>query len=346
MNGSAGGFSNPVFGGNGTLIRPAAQSPNYVTGVSGWSIMRDGSAEFNNLVIRGQFNGTDFIINSAGIFLYSGTPAAGNMTGSWASVAGSDAFGNAYPAGLEIYSTFGNLTLSPVDGNLFSVGSSGATIRLGDGEMDFSQPGYSSTATIIQDLIRTHGSLYISSGEAVAADQDTTFGIITGYGVPTVGSPDTYPRINAMGGGGGVMCHHYVSGAAVKSDLVGNTAETWHTPTFAGSWVTTGTLNTNSTFQGMQYRLDAEDNVWISGGATTTAAGGTIFTLPAGYFNASRRHLVPCWIFDSSAGTTSASFVQVTEAGVVNVAASLTNITIATGDQVYINGKFPLGNLA
>ncbi len=45
-------FSNPVVGGT-TLIRPAIQSPNFVTTVSGWSINIDGSAEFNNVAIRG-----------------------------------------------------------------------------------------------------------------------------------------------------------------------------------------------------------------------------------------------------------------------------------------------------
>lgn len=46
-------FSNPVVGGqNGELIRAAIRSPNYVPGVSGWTINRDGSAEFNNVTIR------------------------------------------------------------------------------------------------------------------------------------------------------------------------------------------------------------------------------------------------------------------------------------------------------
>lgn len=299
------------------------------------------SNDASNLIIL-----IEQISGYSGLFGYSPAPGPGNLVLSISAADGTDPYGNTYKAGFGIYSPFGSLLLSPVDGNLLSTGSSGATIRLGDGEIDFNQPGYSSSATLIQNLIRTHGSLYIGSGESVASDQDTLLGIITSYGVPTAGNADTYPRLNAMGGGGAVMCHHYVSGAAIKSDLLGDTAETWHTPTFSGSWVSTGTLNTNSTFQGMQYRKDAEDNVWISGGATTTAAGGSIFTLPAGYFHTTRRHLIPCWIFDSSAGTTSASFAQVTEAGVVNIAASLTNITIATGDQVYINGKFPLGNIA
>lgn len=47
-------FSNPVVGGEGgELIRDSIKSPNFVTTVSGWIIRRDGSAEFNTVVIRG-----------------------------------------------------------------------------------------------------------------------------------------------------------------------------------------------------------------------------------------------------------------------------------------------------
>lgn len=46
-------FSNPVVGGEGgELIRDSIKSPNFVAGVSGWIIRRDGSAEFNNVNIR------------------------------------------------------------------------------------------------------------------------------------------------------------------------------------------------------------------------------------------------------------------------------------------------------
>lgn len=53
-------FGNPILGGQGTLIRNAIKSPNYVPGVSGWSINKDGSAEFNDLVVRGSI-----IVNSS-----------------------------------------------------------------------------------------------------------------------------------------------------------------------------------------------------------------------------------------------------------------------------------------
>lgn len=45
-------FRNPVVGGI-TLVRNAIQSENYNPGVSGWTINRDGTAEFTALVIDG-----------------------------------------------------------------------------------------------------------------------------------------------------------------------------------------------------------------------------------------------------------------------------------------------------
>lgn len=45
---------NPIVGGTDLRI-PAIQSPNYVAGTSGWIVMADGSAEFNNVTVRGTF---------------------------------------------------------------------------------------------------------------------------------------------------------------------------------------------------------------------------------------------------------------------------------------------------
>lgn len=60
-------FQNDVVGGI-TLVRPAIQSANYVPGVSGWAINRDGSAEFAS----GTFRGPVIVID----------PATGNVLGS------------------------------------------------------------------------------------------------------------------------------------------------------------------------------------------------------------------------------------------------------------------------
>jgi hypothetical protein len=45
-------FNNPVVAGT-TLVIPAIRSANYRAGVSGWTINRDGSSEFQNVTVRG-----------------------------------------------------------------------------------------------------------------------------------------------------------------------------------------------------------------------------------------------------------------------------------------------------
>ena len=71
----------------GILVYPQIQSPDYVTGVSGWAIFRDGSVEFNNGVFRGQ-------IIDGGMFVYSGTPGLGNPPVAWMTSASADPYGN------------------------------------------------------------------------------------------------------------------------------------------------------------------------------------------------------------------------------------------------------------
>jgi hypothetical protein len=47
------GFRNPVVGGQGALIRESIHSPNFIAGVQGWTINKDGSSEFSDSVVRG-----------------------------------------------------------------------------------------------------------------------------------------------------------------------------------------------------------------------------------------------------------------------------------------------------
>lgn len=46
-------FTNAITGGGGALVRPRIKSPDYVTGVSGWTVNQDGTAEFQDATIRG-----------------------------------------------------------------------------------------------------------------------------------------------------------------------------------------------------------------------------------------------------------------------------------------------------
>lgn len=57
-------FSNPIVGGT-TLIRPAIRTPNFVAGSAGWSINKDGSAEFNDVTVRGSGTTDALIVGAA-----------------------------------------------------------------------------------------------------------------------------------------------------------------------------------------------------------------------------------------------------------------------------------------
>jgi hypothetical protein len=69
-------FGNDVVGGI-TLIRPAIQSANYVPGVSGWTINRDGSAEF----ATGTFRGPVVVIDPLTGNVLASIGANGNVSG-------------------------------------------------------------------------------------------------------------------------------------------------------------------------------------------------------------------------------------------------------------------------
>lgn len=82
-------FNNDVVGGT-TLLRVAIQSANYVPGVSGWSINRDGSAEF----ATGTFRGPVVVID----------PLTGNVLAS-IGANGNGSFQNVYATGDVIIGT-------------------------------------------------------------------------------------------------------------------------------------------------------------------------------------------------------------------------------------------------
>lgn len=47
------GFANPIIGGGGGLVYPSIHSPDFVEGTTGWSIDKNGNAEFNSLQLLG-----------------------------------------------------------------------------------------------------------------------------------------------------------------------------------------------------------------------------------------------------------------------------------------------------
>ena len=104
---NAGNMFRGISQGLGNLSIPSIQSPNFVAGSMGWIIRKDGTAEFNGIVVRGnaQFgngffsNGDGTLSTIAGLYIYSGVPAAANLiytviSSGAAGIVGHDKFNN------------------------------------------------------------------------------------------------------------------------------------------------------------------------------------------------------------------------------------------------------------
>lgn len=342
-----GGFSNPVFGGN-VLIRPAVRSPNYAAGTQGWTINKDGSAEFNNLTLRGTFVGNDWIQNDAGLFFYSGTPAAGNLVGSWAQTAGTDAFGNAYAAGITTYSADGTINTNDT-ATTWNATPSGAGIQVAVGGGSVSQtfapsvvPGVTwddgGVGATLQSRLGTNTPLVFLQSPNNHANPGGHAGV-TLYGAPQTSNGDVLSECIIDGQrtwvNSGVA---WVSGAWQKLN------ESWTAPTYNANWSGTTTFGTISGgLRTLQYRVDAEDNLWLLGSFTAaTGAGNSVFNLPVGYRPKANTPLPVAYI--SSGGTANNAWMYVSTAGNLNINSQLGTATTA-GTVYTVNAKIPLGNI-
>jgi hypothetical protein len=324
-------FANPITGSGGTLLRDAIKSPGYVSGSSGWSINADGSAEFNDVTIRGD--------STSGNALVVGDEDGPQVVIGANAVSGYVAFPTNDPSETVTGNARGGLQSpwSATDKRLVVqyVSPAAAGGRFVIASMESAANGGAVPRYQLYDIngaVNTPLFIIQATGGLIGVSTEVD-GDLTVDGSLFVGTTDTELERQAAGT------------LAVTSRLT-RAGETWQTPTFAANWASTGTLNGNSTFHGMQYRRDAEDNVWIYGAAVASGAGGTIFTLPSGYRPpTNNRALLSGWC-KPAAGSVQAINVQVTDTGAVNVALTLAGITIAAGDQVWINGRFPLGNLS
>ena len=130
-------------------------------------------------VINGAvFNGSDFIQNSNGTFFYAATPAAGNLIGSIAPVAGTDAFGNVYNALLNI----GDQTHAH-----FGVDHSGIVYVVNTADQNIIQIDPQKSALYLYGGTPVSGNLLVSLATAAGTDrvgnayqQGLTLGSATG----------------------------------------------------------------------------------------------------------------------------------------------------------------------
>lgn len=301
------------------LVRPAFQSPDYDPGVSGWAVLIDGSAEFNNVTIRGATTtqGTSL--------MYDGTPAAGNLIGSIASEAGTDAYGNAYPVGITTYDR-ANLLFTNLQGGKVYWG------QIVAGVVDIDDTGQIATDNV------SHGLVLTSPNPAGTAFTDSVMQVWKS-GLPTGTSGADNPTVEIRDVGGTAPVDVYLSGAMIKTTANGS-AQTWQPVTAAMLGTGWAAGPSGGTVQSLQYRIDVQDNLILAGAVhtTSTTPASTIFTLPAGYRPKVTQRSPGV---SNSGGTAAARYAEVSSSGNVAVGASLT--TAST--DVYFQVCVPLGNL-
>jgi hypothetical protein len=297
----------PVFGA-GVLRYPQVMSPNFnlanpaASPANSWALLQNGLAYIFGLILSGgTITGPDYIINTSGIFIYSGAPAHGNLIGSWAGAAGTDGFGNAYPQGFNVTqgaisgTTFSGTDFiinsagaffysgTPAAGNLFNaIASAAGTDAFGNaylaGDWSYPVPG----VTPAEFAGAWQGQFRFGNG-ATAANMGTLAAVDTGTASlvsPVLSGTDTAGSLSLVshdktGLGYAVLLVATLNPTwlAAQNPNTGN-PETWHPATVVNGWASSS----------LKYKLLPTNAVHIVGDLDPAASTSTtFFTLPAGY---------------------------------------------------------------
>lgn len=257
------GFSNPITGGQGALDIPAIKSPNYVPGVSGWSINRSGSAEFNNLSIRGTFRGTNFIIDATGLYFYIGVPANGNPPVFFVTSAVVDPFGNTVSGTVGVNGGTGLL-------QFLTPGVPGDSMTIADGILQ----------RIIANVLATEIRLdqnNLPVVNQISMTAKSNFALLDAILKLTAQFDSTIPPQLTLAQAGMFM------NAANNLPVANSAPETWHDlRPLVNSFV-----GTNANEWPPQFRVSSDGDLELFGAVQLPAAGGyngiTWQTLPVGY---------------------------------------------------------------
>jgi hypothetical protein len=310
------GFQDPLVGGI-ALRKPAIRSSNYVAGSTGWTVNVDGSAEFNNVTIRGGAT-----VGGTALF-YNGTPALGNLVASIAAAAGSDSFGNHYGAGILAYD----------DTNGLFAQVNNAQVLLGA----WSAGTGPDTA---------HAGLIAGGATAGVSVESGISGSLTDRGVLQLnpGQPNKAtgsnlnPFLKIIDSAGNSAVDLIISGSVIQADDTGAT-RTWQAPTFGANWSAATMFDGLGGGEGLRSHLMPDDSVWHYGLATTAAgATSTIATLAAGYYSTVKTTYGTA--LRNVGGTVTPVGVAISTAGTM-----FSTTTPAAGDEYLINFRVPLENV-
>jgi hypothetical protein len=252
-----------------------------------------------------------------GLFVYNGTPAAGNLIASIAPAAGTDAYGNSYVGGITTYSASGDVELAA--GEIFLFDSSNLWMTMSKaGLFVYQSPGGAGNliasiapvagtdayGNIYPEGIRTVDAAsqrnvtiaadtislaFVSSlGATIGPDSGASGMLLTGPHVPiSLPNPASLDLIPGSATSGISGPHALLGdGVDIRATKPGSpgTVEPWHQvgaagePAFQNGWANSGSG------KNLAFRLNALGEVDIYGDLTVPATPNTvIFTLPASY---------------------------------------------------------------
>lgn len=276
----------------------------------------------------------------SGLFFYSPLIGTGDLVGSWTATAGTDPYGNPYPAGFMIQDGASRIIINSVLGIITE------SFVTGNPHVDFSAfiqagaPGIG-IAQVDQWLVSSaQNSTYGDTAGVVVqsnnSENTNPAKAYLYYESPTGGQND-YLTVSAAGAvisAGNITATQPGTGTSLTDVAV---SETWHDAAL------TADFTTSAADQVPRYRLEpiAGGVVRLDGAVYTSAAtpaDTTMFTLPDGYRPLERKRFV---------GNTNASgyttiggaLVAVSTAGVVSV----TPTTSAAEQQIVLDGMtFPV----
>jgi len=264
---------NPVVG--GTILRRASiASPNFHTGVSGWSINQDGSAEFQNATVRGNVqagslttprltidsNGNLQILNSNGkvIFYFDVAIDAIFMYQDLGAVQG-DLF-------ISIAPTGGAGHTDPIQGRTYQEGICSYSIGATDNftELTGNTLVLKAATELLTGLITESavGILALESGTSAGGDTRAAMNLIATLETIDTVSPmiRTFGRIQLQDGSGNPSWIAQVDPNSPNAD------ESFHNYTFINGWTGGGRATPG-------FRLQADKAEILVGGSFTVPVG-------------------------------------------------------------------------
>lgn len=303
--------------------------------------------------------------------------AAGQLIASIAATAGTDGFGNHYPAGISATGGIVSQSLillydgTPASGNLIvSIAEAGGTDVFGNSYLAGVTTYQNAGGTVAETVQLSPGGLQLMPGMDVSSAATLTFpgGLLINGGVdPSAPSLDAVTAFLVPGNDNEVSgsllnpvlrlmdfdrsseVDLQLSGSAVHTDVNGNPVS-WQVvgsggsaANFGANWVTSTSMGTLTPVQALRYRLDALDNVVIDGCFKAgTGAGPAVFTLPAGYRPLTAHSIT---ITKNAAGTVTTGKGYVSPAGNLNMNSQLGTSETDGATYMVDPTSIPLGNI-